>query len=605
LPKAHCMPNRPIPQRPIPLLIHYVLARRWQFGVLFSTIVGASACAVAVQYGMKLIVDTMATSDRQSAAIWFPLGLFLTLIVIENIFWRLGGWIGCRCVVATGVDVRLDLFTHLTGHAMRYFSQHLSGSLGGRINQTAQAVGGIIGTMTWNILPPCIDFVGAVVVLSTVDVRMALALIAAVAFVAGSISLLGIRGRPLHIVYAERASRVGGEIVDVVSNIWTVKAFSAREHEHQRLEKELGIEADAHRRSWMQLEKTRVLHDICLSLIAGSMLVWAILLWRRGSITPGDVVLVSALTFRILHGSRDLAFALVGTLQQFGSIAETLRVIAQPHHVRDAEHAQPLLPRLGDIRLEDVVFSYPDGRRVFEGFSLHIPAGQCLGIVGPSGAGKSTLLTLIQRLDDVQGGRILIDGQCIAQVTQDSLREQIAVVPQEIALFHRSVMENIRYGRLDASDEEVITAAKMAYCDSFIQKLPQGYDTLVGERGVQLSGGQRQRLGIARAFLKGAPILILDEATSSLDTHSELEVQLALSELARARTVLTVAHRLSTVSNYDRIIVLENGRIVQDGTPAELRDSEGLFKSMWQLQADGFAGLNNDDVMPVRYKAAF
>ena len=217
-------------------------------------------------------------------------------------------------------------------------------------------------------------------------------------------------------------------------------------------------------------------------------------------------------------------------------------------------------------------------------------------MVGSSGAGKSTLINLIQRLDDVQGGRILIDGQDVRSVSQDSLREKIAVVPQETALFNRSIRENIRYGRPDASDEEVVEAARSAFCDGFIRELPQGYDTLVGERGVMLSGGQRQRLGIARAFLKDAPILILDEATSALDTHSEAEIQAALNNLVHNRTVVAVAHRLSTLSSFDRIIVLRNGRIVEDGAPQELRRQGGEFDSLWRMQAEGFT--QQPDVVP-------
>jgi ATP-binding cassette subfamily B protein len=375
----------------------------------------------------------------------------------------------------------------------------------------------------------------------------------------------------------------------VVSNVWAVKAFSARTREKARLADKFAVEAHAQRKSWMHLEKTRVLHDLCLWIMAGSMLTWAIYLWSVGQITPGDVVIVSALTFRILHGSRDLAFALVDTTQHFGFIAETLRVIGQPHGVSDAPNTCPFIHLGGSIEFENVSFAYADGRRVFENFTLRIPAGQRIGVVGPSGAGKSTLVSLVQRLDDVQEGRVLIDGRCVTSVRQDSLRAAIAVVPQEISLFHRSVMENIRYGRPDASDEEVIAAAQSAYCDEFIRALPAGYGTLVGERGIKLSGGQRQRIGIARAFLKNAPILILDEATSALDTESEIEIQLALTQLMQGRTVLAVAHRLSTLSTFHRIIVLVEGRIIEDDSPFELRRRDGMFNTLWQLQAEGFS----------------
>ncbi len=579
----------PLPSRPVAFLWHYICARPWHFGGLLALIIGAASCAVAVQYGMKLLVDAMAqgTADRASADVWWPLGLFIGLIVSENVLWRLGGWLGCRTVVASVVDIRVDLFRHLTGHPMRYFTEHFAGSLGNRISAVGQAAGAIYGGLAWKIVPPIVDFLGAVVVLFTVGWQMAVALIVFVAIVAALITGFGIRGRAKHQRFAAQSARVGGELVDAVSNVWTIKAFSARDREAERLAHEIGYEARAQRRSWMYLEKARVMHDICLSVMAGGMLIWAIQLWIGGSVTAGDVVLVSALTFRILHGSRDLALALVDATQQLGAIDDTLRIIVQPHGLEDTD--TQLMLAEGDITFERIRFAYPGRGVVFEDLDLHIPAGQKVGVVGSSGAGKSTLINLLQRLDDVQSGRILVDGQDIRSVSQDSLREKIAVVPQETALFNRSIRENIRYGRPDASDEEVVEAARSAFCDGFIRELRQGYDTLVGERGVMLSGGQRQRLGIARAFLKDAPILILDEATSALDTQSEAEIQAALNNLVHNRTVVAVAHRLSTLASFDRIIVLRDGRIVEDGPPQELRRHGGEFDALWRMQADGFA----------------
>ncbi|WP_353861548.1 ABC transporter ATP-binding protein [Azospirillum formosense] len=578
-----------IPDRPGRFLLRYIRRRPWSFGGLFSVIVAAAGCAVAVQYGMKLLIDAMASPDRAAADVWTPLGLFLGFIAAENVLWRLGGWLGCRTVLATGVDMRLDLFRHLTGHSMRYFSEHLAGSLGNRIAATENAATTIFRTLTWSIVPPVTDFLGAVLVLLTIHWGMAAALVMFAVVVAVAIVGLGLRGRTVHHAFAEQSARTNGELVDVVSNVWTVKAFSARGRERERLRQAFTVEAGAHRRSWMHLEKTRVVHDVCLWVMAGSMLLWALLLWRDGTITTGDVVIVSALTFRILHGSRDLAFALVTATQQVSAIDESLRVIARPHDVLDPVPAEPAKPGGGAIAFENVSYRYPEGRKVLEDFSLTIPAGQKVGLVGPSGAGKSTIISLIQRLDDVQRGDILIDGQPLTALAQDDLRAKIAVVPQDIALFHRPILENIRYGRPDASDEEVFEAARHAFCDGFIRQLPEGYGTLVGERGVRLSGGQRQRLGIARAFLKNAPILILDEATSALDTQSEQEIQAALTDLAQGRTVVAVAHRLSTVSAFDRVLVLVDGRIAEDGHPTELRRRGGLFNSLWQLQAQGFA----------------
>jgi ATP-binding cassette subfamily B protein len=279
----------------------------------------------------------------------------------------------------------------------------------------------------------------------------------------------------------------------------------------------------------------------------------------------------------------------VDIAQQFGFIEDTLRVIAQPQSVCDVPSAPPLATRGGAITFDRVSFAYGGRRDAVHDVDLTIHAGEKVGIVGPSGAGKSTLVHLVQRLYDVEAGEIRIDGQPIAAVTQDSLRAALAVVPQEITLFHRTVRENIRFARPGATDKEVVEAARAANCDGFIRALPQGYDTLVGERGAKLSGGQRQRVGIARAFLKDAPIIVFDEATSALDTESEMAIQRALVRLQRDRTVIAVAHRLSTLAAFDRILVMLNGRVVEDGTVAELRRQGGLFERMWRLQAEGLS----------------
>jgi ATP-binding cassette subfamily B protein len=570
--------ERPLPNRPVPFLWRYIRLRPWHFFGMLFLVVGAASCAVAVQYGMKLLVDVMTVGDRESSHIWFPFLLFIGLIVLENIFWRLGGWLGCRTVVASCADLRVDLFSHLTGHPMRYFKQHFAGALANRISSAGAAAGSIYGGLAWKIIPPCVDFLGAVIVLSTVSFLMAGALIGCVIVVGALITFFGLRGLARHIDFASQAARVGGEIVDLVSNVWTIKAFSARNRERQRLERAIGLEAKAQRRSWIYLEKARVLHDIFLSIMAGGMLIWAISLWRESSITAGDVVMISALTFRILHGSRDLALAMVDTSQQLGDIAETLRIIVQPHGLSDTP--EELQAAQGSIRFIDVSYSYPDGRQVFKHFFLDIPAGQTIGVVGVSGAGKSTLIGLLQRLDDVRSGIVLIDDRDIRTVSQDSLRRQIAVVPQETALFNRSIYENIAYGQPKATEQEVIRAAKQAYCDGFIRALPQGYATLIGERGAMLSGGQRQRLGLARAFLKNAPILVLDEATSALDPHSESVIRAALSALMKGRTVVAITHRLSTVASFDRVIMLHEGQIIEDGLPDDLLRRDGLFKAI-------------------------
>jgi ATP-binding cassette subfamily B protein len=276
--------------------------------------------------------------------------------------------------------------------------------------------------------------------------------------------------------------------------------------------------------------------------------------------------------------------ALVDMVQQFAKLGEAVQVLGLPHEMQDAPDAKPLVVQGGAINFKNVNFSYPSGQGVLTNFQLEVPAGQKIGMVGRSGAGKSTIFALLQRLYDPGAGEVLIDGQNIAQVTQESLRSSIAVVQQDISLFHRSLLENLRYGRPEATDEEVFQAVEAARCTEFINRLPEGFDTLVGERGMKLSGGQRQRLAIARAFLMNAPIVLLDEATSALDTESEQSIQEALSRLFKGRTVIAIAHRLSTLDAFDRIVVLDRGRIVEDGPPKRLLQTRGVFSRMYSRQ---------------------
>jgi ATP-binding cassette subfamily B protein len=308
-----------------------------------------------------------------------------------------------------------------------------------------------------------------------------------------------------------------------------------------------------------------------------ALLGWAIVLWENGAASAGDVVLVCTLGLSILHATRDLAVALVDVTQHLARLSEALATLLVPHHLRDHPQATPLAGSGAAVEFEHIDFCYPDGRRVFNDFSLWIEPGQRVGLVGQSGCGKSTLLLLLQRFYDVQDGRILIGDQDVSRVTQESLRSAIAVVPQDISLFHRSIMENIRYGRPEASDEDVRAAIAAANCEDFIEKLPQGAATIVGDRGIKLSPGQRQRISIARAFLKDAPILLLDEATSALDSESEEAVREALDRLMGGRTVIAIAHRLSTLRNFDRIVVLQAGQVCEDGPPQDLVRSKGVY----------------------------
>ncbi len=363
-----------------------------------------------------------------------------------------------------------------------------------------------------------------------------------------------------------------------------VRAFGMTLREQQRFGDTVKAEMDARQQSLLYLEKLRLLHAVITALLSAGLLGWALWLWDQGRATSGDIVLVSSLGFTILHGTRDLAVALVDVTQHVARLAEAVKTLLQPHGMPDRADAAELVPQGGRVDFERVTFAYPRRRPILDHFDLHIEPGQRVGLIGKSGAGKSTVLALLQRFYDTQGGQIKIDGQDIAGITQDSLRQTIALVPQDISLFHRSVYENIAYGRPEATREEVLAAAREARCSDFIEAMPEGYDTIVGDRGVKLSGGQRQRIAIARAILKNAPILLLDEATSALDSASEEAIQKALDRLMVGRTVIAIAHRLSTLHNFDRIIVMSAGKVIDDGSPEELRNRPGLYRDLLSKQ---------------------
>jgi ATP-binding cassette subfamily B protein len=321
------------------------------------------------------------------------------------------------------------------------------------------------------------------------------------------------------------------------------------------------------------------------------VIAWAISLWQAGHATAGDVILVATLGVSVLSATRDLAVALVDVTQHLSRLSEALRTLLVPHELVTRSDARRLVATQGSVEFRDVSFSYPNAGTVLSSLNFKIDAGERVGIVGPSGAGKSTIFSLMQRFYEAQSGTILIDGQDTTAVTDDTLRKAIAVVPQDVTLLHRTLRENIRYGRPDASDEDVWEAAEMARCLSFIRQLPDGLDTVVGDRGAKLSGGQKQRIAIARAFLKNSPILLLDEATSALDSHSEELIREALTTLMHGRTVIAIAHRLSTLRSFDRIIVVQNGQVVQDGRPAALLSKAGAYKSLVDLEFSRLKGI--------------
>jgi ATP-binding cassette, subfamily B, bacterial len=575
-------------KRPLAFLARYIRGRPLSHTFILTAVLAAVVCSVSTQYGVKFLVDTLS-GVRAAEFVWLAFALLVSLIVADNLLWRLASWVANYAFVGVTGDLRRDLFRHLTGHAPSYFADRLPGTLTSRVTATSNAVFTVENMFMWNVLPPLVATFVAIAWLATVSGAMAGGLIAVAGILVLIMFRLAAAGRPLHHDFAHKAAAVDGEMVDVVGNMPLVWAFGGLGREHGRFDATVDHEMDARRRSLIYLEKVRLLHAAITVVLTTALLAWAIVLWQRGAATTGDVVLVTTLGLGILHATRDLAVALVDVTQHMARLSEALATLLVPHSLRDHPEATGLASRGARVSFEDVRFSYPDGRRVFEDLTLQLEPGQRVGLVGRSGGGKSTLLALVQRFYDIEAGTIRIDGQDIARVTQESLRKAITVVPQDIALFHRSIRANIRYGRADASDAEVVAAMEAARCRDFVDALPDGIDTIVGDRGVKLSGGQRQRIAIARAFLKDAPLLLLDEATSALDTESEEAIREALDRLMRRRTVIAIAHRLSTLRSFDRIVVMQAGRVIQDGPPDHLMRRPGLYRELVEREVTRLA----------------
>ena len=565
--------------RPFAFFFRCVRRRGRAHAFIVGTVTLAVLCSILTQYAVKLLVDTLTLAPPASAGIWHAFALLVALIAGDNLLWRLASWVGNSTFVNVTGDIRRDMFRHLMGHAPSYFAASSPGTLTSRVTATSNALFTVENMLVWNVLPPCMATVCAIAVVATVSVHMAMALIVIALLVIAVMFHRAAAGSPLHYEFASRAAALDGDLTDVVGNITMVKAFGGITREHNRFDTTVRHEMAARQRSLRYLETIRIAHALVTIALTVGLLAWVLMLWQAGHATAGDVILVCTLGLSVLHATRDLAVALVDVTQHGARFAEALTELLVPHQFRDRPDAKPLARSGSSVTFQNVAFAYPDCPRLFDKLDFKIESGQKVGLVGPSGGGKSTIFALIQRFYDIEGGRILLANQDVTAVTQQSLRDAIAVVPQDISLFHRSLIENIRYARPEATDAEVWAAAAAARCD-FIGDLPKGLDTIVGNRGARLSGGQRQRIALARAFLKDAPLLLLDEATSALDSESEQAIREALSRLMRGRTVIAIAHRLATIQQFDRILVIEGGQLVQDGSPKELAKCAGSFRNL-------------------------
>ena len=535
------------------------------------------------------VLSDAAPGDPVSGVLFGILGMFALMAFV--------GWCGQRVQMLSTMalesrvmaDLSNDAFRTLLGHSHSFFISNFAGSLTRKVSRYARAFEQLFDTFIWGFFSTAIFITGVIVVLSMRSPLLGGALFVWVlVFILIQILMARVR-QPLRIARTKEDSKVTGILSDAVSNQSIIQTFASASHEKGLF----GAAVDAWRvatiRSWNADALIFAVQGIFAIAIEVLLLGGGILLWQQGAMTVGDFVLIQVYIIGVMDRVWGIGSSLRRLYDAFADAHEMIVIFETPYEVDDVANASRLDVRQGAIAFNAVNFHFSEEQPVLSDLELTISGGQKIALVGPSGAGKSTITKLLLRYYDITSGTITIDGQDIRMVTQDSLHEAIAFVPQDPTLFHRSLMDNIRYGRQDATDEEVMDAARKAHCHEFIAKLPEGYATHVGERGVKLSGGERQRVAIARAILKNAPILILDEATSALDSESEHLIQDALKVLMEGKTVLVIAHRLSTIMTMDRILVIEGGRIVADGTHKELLDQTGgLYHKLWSIQAGSF-----------------
>ena len=582
-----------IPNKPLPF-IWYSLSpyKKWFFWAVFfvilSQVIGASQA-----YVIKMFVDSAnayVNKHGSSNIVLFWLLAYPTLNLLTSLCWRANDYMMNYFTVASRVRAVKKLFEYISLHSVSYFNDNLSGALNERINTVSNNVSRLSGQFIWNILTLFSYIVSIFFVVYSSSHSIAYFLVGGL-LVLIPVNFLLTRGQnKLSFNVAELSSKVRGQVVDSITNIFSIQQFSRRNYEILRLDKSLNEYRDADVKSDNFGTKVLFINNILLGLFSASVVYWSFSLWINGFVTVGTLVMIVNFLFSLSYAMLFVGQNFNEATRVYGEMGNGLRNIIKPHEITDAVDAEELNVAEGNIKFDGVAFAYSDEQKnIFRDLSFEVVGGQKIGIVGTSGAGKSTLMKLLLRQYDVSGGAVLIDGQNIKEVTQESLRENVAIVPQEPMLFHRTIRENIMYGKLDATEEEMIEVAKKAQAHDFIMNLPNKYDSLVGERGVKLSVGQRQRIAIARAFLKNAPILILDEATSALDSESEVAVQKALQTLMEGKTVFAIAHRLSTLREMDRILVFKEGQIVEDGTHQSLlRHKDGVYAGLWAHQAGGF-----------------
>ncbi len=494
--------------------------------------------------------------------------------------------------------VRWQTHRYVVRQSVGFFADDFAGRIASKIVQTGPALRESVVQVCEAIWFVAVYATSAMILFAELDWRLVLPVAAWIAFFVGVLVYFVPRIRDLSTEVSEARSMLTGRLVDSYTNIQTVKLFAHAGREDAYAEEALRDHTAAFRTETRAITVMNGLVTTSTSILIGGTMALAVWLWMRGDLTLGAVAMTSAMTIRIATMSGWITWTSINVFEAMGTVQEGLQAIAQPNRLTDATGAKELTVTDGEIRFDHVGFHYGRDNGVIDDLSLTIRPGEKVGLVGRSGAGKSTLVNLLLRFYDVESGRVLIDGQDVSSVTQESLRRQIGLVTQDTSLLHRSIRDNIAYGRPEASEAEILDAARWAHADAFIPELSDlrgrtGYDAHVGERGVKLSGGQRQRIAIARVLLKDAPILVLDEATSALDSEVEAAIQESLNRLMEGKTVIAIAHRLSTIAAMDRLIVMDRGAVVETGSHAELVARGGIYAGLWKRQSGGFLALDD------------